>query len=84
MPAKKKKVQIATYNHPADTRRNIPTAEVEPAMDKDKRKPITLEYKRSSRNTDLDPQLVWKGKDQQDQTDLIVTAPPIFTQEKVL
>ena len=83
MPAKKKKAQIAVYTHPADTRRNIPTAEVEPAMDKDKRKPITLEYERSSRNADLDPQLVWKGKDQQDQTDLIVTAPPIFIQEKV-
>ena len=83
MPAKKKKVQIATYTHPSDTRRNIPTAEVEPTMDKDKRKPITLEYERSSRNTDLDPQLVWRGKDEQDQTDFIVTAPPIFIQEKV-
>ena len=83
MPAKTKKAQIATYTHPADTRRNIPTAEVEPAMDKDKRKSITLEYERSSRNTDLDPQLVWRGKDEQDQTDLVVTAPPIFIQEKV-
>ena len=83
MPAKKKKTQIATYTHPTDTRRNIPTAEVEPAMDKDKRKPITLEYERSSRNMDLDPQLVWRGKDKQDQSDLVVTAPPIFIQEKV-
>ena len=83
MPAKKKKAQIATYPHPADTRRNIPTAEVEPAMDKDKRKPITLEYERASRNIDLDPQLVWRGKDEQDQSDLVVTAPPIFIQEKV-
>ena len=83
MPAKKKKAQIATYNHPADTRRNIPTAEVEQVMDKDKRAPITLQYERSSRNTDLDPQLVWRGKDEQDQSDLVVTAPPIFIQEKV-
>ena len=83
MPAKKKKTQIATYTHPADTRRNIPTAEVEPVMDGDKKKPITLEYERSSRNSALDPQLVWKGKDEQDQTDLVVTAPPIFIQEKV-
>ena len=73
----------SSYNHPADTRRNIPTAEVEPAMDSDKRKPITLEYERSSRNTDLDPQLVWRRKDEQDQSDLVVTAPPIFIQEKV-
>ena len=83
MPAKKKKAQIATYTHPADTRRNIPTAEVEPVMDGDKKRPITLEYERSSRNTDMDPQLVWRGKDEQDQTDLVVTAPPIFIQEKV-
>ena len=83
MPAKKKKAQIATYNHPADTRRNIPTAEVEQVMGKDKRTPITLQYERSSRNNDLDPQLIWRGKDEQDQSDLVVTAPPIFIQEKV-
>ena len=83
MPVKKKKAQIATYTHPADTRRNIPTAEVEPVMDGGKRKPITLEYERASRNTDLDPQLVWRGKDQQDQDDLVVTAPTIFIQEKL-
>ena len=83
MPAKKKKAQIATYNHPTDTRRNIPTAEVEQVMAEDKRTPITLQYERSSRNTDLDPQLVWRGKDEQDQSDLVVTAPPIFIQEKV-
>ena len=83
MPAKKKKAQIATYTHPADTRRNIPTAEVEPVMDGGKRKPITLEYERASRNTDLDPQLIWRGKDQQDQDDLVVTAPTIFIQEKL-
>ena len=83
MPAKKKKAQIATYTHPADTRRNIPTAEVEPVMDGEKKKPITLEYERTSRNKGLDPQLVWRGKDEQDQSDLVVTAPPIFIQEKV-
>ena len=83
MPAKKKKAQIAAYTHPADTRPNIPTAEVEPVMGADKKRPITLEYERASRNTDLDPQLVWRGKDEQDQSDLVVTAPPIFIQEKV-
>ena len=83
MPSKKKKAQISTYNHPADTRRNIPTAEVEQVMGEDKRAPITLQYERASRNTDLDPQLVWRGKDEQDQSDLVVTAPPIFIQEKV-
>lgn len=34
-------------------------------------------------NRDLDPQLVWRGKDQQDWSDLIVNAPPLYIQEKV-
>ena len=71
MPAKKKKAQIDAYTHPADTRPNIPTAEVEPVMGADKKKPIILDYERTSRNTDLDPQLVWRGKDEQDQSDLV-------------
>jgi adenine-specific DNA-methyltransferase len=35
------------------------------------------------RNPDLDPQLVWKGKDTQDLSDLRVDAPPIYIQEKI-
>ena len=35
------------------------------------------------RNTDLDPQLVWRGKDEQDWSDLVVHAPPLYIQEKV-
>ena len=35
------------------------------------------------RNTDLDPQLVWRGKDEQDWSDLVVYAPPLYIQEKV-
>jgi adenine-specific DNA-methyltransferase len=35
------------------------------------------------RNTDLDPQLVWRGKDEQDWSDLVVNAPPLYIQEKV-
>ena len=35
------------------------------------------------RNTDLDPQLVWRGKDEQDQSDLVAHAPPLYIQEKV-
>jgi adenine-specific DNA-methyltransferase len=30
-----------------------------------------------------DPQLVWRGKDAQDWTDLVVNAPPLYIQEKV-
>ena len=83
MPRPRRKPQIDNYTHEGDSRRNIPTAEVEPVMDQSKRAPIALEYERSTRNTDIDPQLVWRGKDEQDWSNLVVTAPPIFIQEKV-
>ena len=35
------------------------------------------------RNRDLDPQLVWRGKDEQDSSDLVVNAPPLYIQERV-
>ena len=35
------------------------------------------------RNRDLDPQLVWRGKDEQDAADLVVQASPLYIQEKV-
>ncbi|MBM3275848.1 MAG: site-specific DNA-methyltransferase, partial [Candidatus Sericytochromatia bacterium] len=35
------------------------------------------------RNRDLDPQLVWRGKDEQDWSDLVVPVPPIFPQESI-
>jgi hypothetical protein len=36
------------------------------------------------RNRDLDPQLVWRGKDEQDWSDLVVQAPPLYIQEKCI
>ena len=50
-------------------------------MAEDDRNPIQVAYQR--RNRDLDPQLVWRGKDHQDWSDLVVQAPPLFIQEKV-
>ena len=43
--------------------------------------PVQVAYER--RNRDLDPQLVWRGKDEQDWSDLMVQAPPLYIQEKV-
>src|SRR6056297_3840649 len=62
------------------TRANIPTAELEPVLHEDDKKPIRVAYDR--RNPDLDPQLVWRGKDM-DQTEITVDAPPIYLQEQV-
>ena len=72
-------VEALTYED--STRKNIPTAEYQSVLDEGMKTPIRLAYER--RNRDLDPQLVWRGKDEQDWSDLIVPAPPLYIQEKV-
>ena len=78
-PKKSKKVENLT--HDLASRTNIPTAEHQPVMEDELRNPIQAAYLR--RNRDLDPQLVWRGKDVLDWSELIVPAPPLFIQEKV-
>jgi adenine-specific DNA-methyltransferase len=77
----KKSIEVAALKHKAATRLNIPTAEFESVMREEDKTPVQLAYER--RNRDLDPQLVWRGKDEQDWSDLIVAAPPLYIQEKV-
>jgi adenine-specific DNA-methyltransferase len=72
---------VETLTHREDTRPNIPTAEYESLVDAAEKTPIRVAYER--RNRDLDPQLVWRGKDEQDWSDLVIQAPPIYIQEKV-
>ena len=72
---------VTSLRHEDASRKNIPTAEYEPVLEEDERSPIQVAYER--RNRDLDPQLVWRGKDTQDWSDLSVQAPPLFIQEKV-
>jgi adenine-specific DNA-methyltransferase len=71
---------VETIRHEADTRKNIPTAEYRSVMGQAESDPVRLRY---PRNTDLDPQLVWRGKDEQDWSDLVVQAPPLQVQENV-
>jgi adenine-specific DNA-methyltransferase len=80
-PKPTKTLSVEALRHLGDTRMNIPTAEFESIMDEDAKAPVQLAYER--RNRDLDPQLVWRGKDAQDASPLIVNAPPIYVQEKV-
>ncbi len=80
MPKKQPK-KVESLTHRAAERKNIPTAEYRAVMADDERSPVQVAYERRSR--DLDPQLVWRGKDQQDQQDLVVQAPPLYIQEKV-
>ena len=74
----KKSKTIADTVHAEAKRVGIPTEEF--ADMESEVKPIPLRY---PRNTDLDPQLVWKGKDAQDADDLTVKAMPIYIQEKI-
>jgi len=71
---------VETLKHDEDKRKNIPTAEYQSVLQKEQESPRTVKY---PRNTDLDPQLVWRGKDEQDWSDLVTYAPPLYIQEKV-
>jgi adenine-specific DNA-methyltransferase len=71
---------VVTLKHDEATRKNIPTAEHQSVLKQDDASPRSIKY---PRNTDLDPQLVWRGKDEQDWSDLVVHAPPLYIQEKV-
>ena len=72
---------VETLMHDADKRKNIPTAEFESVVNQEQQHSVRVAYER--RNRDLDPQLVWRGKDEQDWSDLVVHAPPLYIQEKV-
>jgi adenine-specific DNA-methyltransferase len=79
--AGRRTVESLRHRREDATRKNIPTAEYQPIIDQQTQTPIQVAYER--RNRDLDPQLVWRGKDRQDWSDLVVQAPPLYIQEKV-
>jgi hypothetical protein len=54
---------VTAISHQEDRRTNIPTAEFQSVVDDETKTPKPYKY---PRNTDLDPQLVWRGKDEQD------------------
>lgn len=78
-------LSVETLKHEDATRKNIPTAEYQSVMKKEQQSPVRVAYprEREGRNRDLDPQLLWRGKDEQDWSDLVVHAPPLYIQEKV-
>jgi adenine-specific DNA-methyltransferase len=73
-------VNVNSTVHSSAKRSNIPTAELEAFAEQDEKQPGTLLY---PRDPSLDPQLVWKGKDDQDRADLAVPVVPIYIQEKI-
>ena len=72
---------VESLTHKGSSRKNIPTAEHRVVMGQSEQRAIQVAYER--RNRDLDPQLVWRGKDEQDHSDLLIQVPPLYIQEKV-
>jgi adenine-specific DNA-methyltransferase len=91
--AKPIKKSVEALKHDDAKRKLIPSAEQQSILQKEHEAPKKIPYPRpdaaalaaekSARNRDLDPQLVWRGKDEQDWSDLVVHAPPLYIQEKV-
>ena len=83
MPRRRKSTakSVETLTHEEASRPNLPSAEHQALLDDDQRAPLRAAFER--RNKDLDPQLVWRGKDQQDAAQLAVDAPPLYIQERV-
>jgi adenine-specific DNA-methyltransferase len=83
MAARKAKTKRATpvvsITH-ADKRANLPTADAHDFVAPELEQPAPVRY---PRDPTLDPQLVWKGKDELDGEDLVADGPPIYIQEKV-
>jgi adenine-specific DNA-methyltransferase len=92
-PAPTRFVGVDALKHADDKRGNISTAEYQSLMADEARRPVQVTYARSTsnadhleaekeaRNRDLDPQLVWRGKDAQDWTDLVVDAAALHPGE---
>ena len=84
LPRKPKPLSATTpveaTRHVGDTRVNIPTVELKDFALREETTPYVLRY---PRDPSLDPQLVWKGKDEQDGVDLEVPSVPIYIQEHI-
>jgi len=73
------RTKVESIRH-KDKRANIPTEELRDFVADEELAPKTMLY---PRDPSLDPQLVWKGKDQQDREDFAVPVVPIYIQEKI-
>lgn len=70
--------RVETFTHDDAARVNIPTAEYEAVLHDEDKSAIPGAHER--RNRDLDPQLVWRGKDERDWFKLVVHAPLLYIQ----
>ncbi len=73
-------IAVEATVHRKAKRMNIPTSELGGFVAAEEHEPQAIVY---PRDLSLDPQLVWRGKDEQDSHPLEVLAVPIYIQEKV-
>ena len=72
---------VENIQHKDAKRKNIPSAEFQNLVGDEIERPVPVHIKRP--NPDLDPQLVWTGKDQASLDEMVIPAPPLYTQEKI-
>ena len=77
--APKQPTPVVTYVH-GESRTNIPTNELREFAASYETTPTVVHYPRDAA---LDPQLVWKGKEEQNAQELAVEVVPIYIQEKI-
>src|ERR1700682_3758626 len=75
----KSATKLGSIRH-KNKRANIPTEELRDFVAEEEHAPKAISH---PRDQSLDPQLVWKGKDEQDREDLAVPVVPIYIQEKI-
>ncbi|WP_404381644.1 site-specific DNA-methyltransferase [Caenispirillum salinarum] len=84
-------VAVEALRHREAKRKHIPTAEMEALVADAEGAPTPVQVRAprepgeaaKARNPDLDPQLVWRGKETQDADGLTVDAVPVYIQEKI-
>ncbi len=81
MSKKNSERKVDNFSHEEYLRKNIPAAEYQAILQSQENKNLKGEFE--IRNKDLDPQLIWQGKDINELETFIVNAPPIYIQEKI-
>jgi hypothetical protein len=71
---------VEALRHDHATCRNSPTGACQSIMRNEAKSPVRMAHAR--RNRDLDPQVVWRGRDEQHWSGLVVDAPPLQIREK--
>lgn len=79
MPRNQNSKSVEALRHTEASRRNLPSGEHQSLLDDE----ASLQSAFRRRNRDLDPQLVWRGKDERNASELVVRNPQLYIQERI-